>query len=106
MARMKAKKAESKPTGPFQRRLETAVWAGWCTVLIWFCVMTFSWVIWLVFLPVQPEWALRLWGGGALEWSTMQTMVLLFFGVFKMMLLAFLMVVVFLSLWLRRLKQA
>ena len=105
MARMKAKKAESKPTSPFQRRLETAVWAGWCTVLIWFCVMTVSWLIWLVFLHARPGWVRYMWGGGSLRWAAMQTMVLWFFGVFKMMMWAFLMVVVFLALWLRRLKQ-
>ncbi|MBL7134631.1 MAG: hypothetical protein ISS78_11080 [Phycisphaerae bacterium] len=105
MARKKAKKAARKPIEPFQRRLETAVWAGWCTVLIWFCVMTFSWVIWQVFLHVHPEWVRCLWGGGALRWAAMQKLVLLFFGMFKMMLWVFLMVVVFLALWLRRLKQ-
>lgn len=106
MARKKAKKAASEPTDPFQQRLATAVWAGWCTVLIWFLIMTLSWLIWLVFLHVQPEWVRYMWGGGELEWEWMQKMVLWFFGAFKMLLFGFLMVVMFLSFWLRRLKQA
>ena len=105
MARKKATKAAEK-TDQFQHRLAAAVRAGWCTVLIWFCVMTFSWVIWTVFLHVKPVWVRSMWGGGDLEWSSMQTMVLWFFGVFKMMLFAFVAVVLFLTLWLRGLKQA
>ncbi len=106
MAKEKAEKAASESTDPFQRRLATAVWAGWCTVLIWFAVMTFSWVIWLVFLHIKPDCVRFMWGGGDLKWATMQRMVLWFFGVFKMLLFAFLVVVMFLSFWLRRLKQA
>lgn len=106
MARKKAKKAAGDPTDPFERRLATAVWAGWCTVLIWACLLTVSWLIWLVFLHVQPEWVRCMWGGGELEWTAMQTLVLWFFAVFKMVLLVFVMVVIFLALWLRGLKQA
>lgn len=105
MAIENEKEAAEKPTDLFQRRLATAVRAGWCTVLIWFCVMTFSWLIWLVFLHVQPEWVRFMWGGH-LEWPAMQEMVLWFFATFKMMLFAFLAVVLFLTLWLRGLKQA
>ncbi len=105
MARKKATKVPGEPTDLFQRRLATAVRAGWCTVLIWFCLLMVSWLIWLVFMHVQPEWVHFLWGG-KLEWSTMQEMTLWFYGVFKMMLWAFVMVVLFLTLWLRGLKRA
>ena len=90
----------------FEKRLCTAVPAAWWTVVIWMVWMTAAWLIWLVFLNVRPDWLLTLWGGGKLTWDTVQNLCLWFFAVIKMILFAFLMVTIFLTLWAGRLKKA
>lgn len=90
----------------FEKRVRAAVPAAWWTVVIWVVWMTAAWLIWLVFLNVRPDWLLALWGGGKLTWETVQTICLWFFGIMKMIMFAFVMVTIFLTLWARRLKKA
>ena len=90
----------------FEKRLCAAVPAAWWTVVIWMVWMTVAWLIWLAYLSFRPDWLLALWGGGNLTWDTVQNLCLWFFSVMKMIMFAFLMVTIVLTLWARRLKRA
>lgn len=92
--------------GEFTKRLRAAVVAGWWTVAICWIFLTISWLIYMCIMHVQPEWLRTLWGGGPLTWDGIQTICLWFFGIFKLVLWAMLMIVLFLTLWLRQLKRA
>ncbi|MCD4699429.1 MAG: hypothetical protein K8R91_02515 [Phycisphaerae bacterium] len=87
------------------KRVRSAAVAGWWTVLIAAVWMTAGWFAFLAFLHYQPEWLLKLWGGGDLDWTDVQGIVLWFFAVFKLMLFAVVMVVIWLTLWSKRLKR-
>ena len=88
-----------------QKRVRSAAVAGWWTILIAAVWMTVGWVGFLVILNTEPGWLLKLWGGGDLDWAGVQRIVLLFFSIFKLMLFAFIIVVLWLTLWSRRLKR-
>jgi len=92
--------------GEFTRRLRAAVVAGWWTVAIWVIFLTISWLIYLCIMHTRPEWLRTLWGGGIITWEKIQTVYIWFFGAFKVVLWAVLMVTVFLTLWARNLKKA
>ena len=91
-----------------QKRVRSAAVAGWWTILIAAVWMTVGWVAFLVILNTEPGWMLRLWGypdTSSLRWQQVRTIVLQFFAVFKLMLFAFVIVVIWLTLWSRRLKR-
>ena len=98
-------KAAAGTENTFERRLQAAVRAGWCTIAIWAILLTVSWLVWLIFMHTQPRWLIWLWGG-QLTWPKVQEVCIWFYGAFKIVLFSFLMIVVFATLWLRRLRCA
>ena len=88
-----------------QKRVRSAAVAGWWTILIAAAWMTLAWLAFLVILNTEPGWLLKLWGGGDLDWPDVQMIVLYFFSVFKLMLFAVVIVVIWLTLWSRRLRR-
>jgi hypothetical protein len=90
----------------FARRVGSAAVAGWWTILIAALWLTAVWLAWLGLLAAEPGWVLKLWGGHDLTWADAQRMVLWFMAVFKIILWVALMVMIWLSLWSRRLKRA
>jgi len=90
----------------FTMKLRAAVIAGWWTLLIWWGVLAVAWLVWLCFLRARPDWMLAACGGGDLTWTALQRMVLRAIGFYKMVMYVFLMVLVWMSLWVRRLRKA
>jgi len=91
-----------------QKRVRSAAVAGWWTVLIVAIWMTVAWLALLVILNSKPGWIMWLWGfpdADSLHWRQMRIIVLQFFAVFKLMLFVFVVVVIWLTLWSRRLKR-
>ena len=90
----------------FRKRVKSAAIAGWWTALIAWLVMLFSWGVWEVILHTQPAWMLWWFGGGELEWLTIQKLCLTIFGAFKIGLILMVTVVIWLSFWARGLKRS
>jgi len=88
------------------RRLRAATGAGWRVLVIWWLLLALSWVVYLVIMDRRPEWIRALWGGYALQWEQIQEVYVWLFGVMKIMLLAWLIGVLFLTFLRRGLKRA
>ena len=88
------------------KRVRSAAVAGWWTILIVAVLMTVQWFVVLAILHYQPRCLLALWGGGDLDWPDVHQILLQFFAYFKLMMLAVVVVVIWLSLWSRGLKRA
>jgi len=92
--------------GQFETRLRCAVAAGWWTVLIGVLWLTVAWLVWLLILgsPRLIELVGRMWGG--VELAQMKQITVAFFGLFKIAMGFGLMVVIFLTIWSRKLRKA
>ena len=90
----------------FTKRLRSAAAAGWWTVVVGAICLTASWLIWLALLHTRPAWLLTLWGGGELTWPQVQTLMLWFFGAFKLILFVAVLLAIWLTLWARALKRS
>ena len=95
-----------------QKRVRSAAMAGWWTILIAAVWMTVGWLAFLAIMHTEPGWLLRLWGYPDTdnlhwdgEWGQVHGIILYFFAAFKLMLFAFVIVVIWLTLWSRRLKR-
>lgn len=86
-------------------RVRSAAVAGWWTILIIGIFMMVQWFFVLAILSIRPAWLLSLWGGGDLDWPEVHTIIIYFFGAFKLILFTFVIVVIWLTLWSRRLKR-
>ena len=88
------------------KRVGAAAAAGWWTILIAVVWLLIGWLAFLAIMRARPGWLLYCWGGGDLTWSTVHTIWLWFFGVFKVAVPVAVLIVVWLSLWARQLKRA
>jgi len=88
------------------KRIRAAAGAGWWTILILAAWMTVGYAIWILILPAEPEWIRCLWGGRNLTWDQIHVVYLWFYGVVKMVLLVFLTVTIWLTIWGRKLRKA
>lgn len=88
----------------FYKRVRSAAIAGWWTLLIVAVFMTLNWFAFLAMVRARPEWMLRLWGPD-IAWSTIQTVGLWGIAVFKICVWVAAMIVIWLSLWARRLGR-
>ncbi|MCP4379789.1 MAG: hypothetical protein GY794_26935 [bacterium] len=91
-------------TRTFTQRVQTAAYAGWCTVIIAAIWLTLAWFAYLAMRCYEPEWVLTLWGGG-ITWDQMHWLMLIFMSVIKMILFCLIMVTIWLTIWGRRLKK-
>jgi hypothetical protein len=92
--------------GEFEKRLRTAVRAAWCTIIGGVVMMTATWLGSLWIMHAQPDWIRTMWGGQSLTWDQMQTTILWFFSIFKLILWTAMLGALFLTLWARNLKKA
>ena len=87
------------------RRVRAAAAAGWWTLLIFAVWLVIARLIVLWLMTAEPKWVLALCGGEPITWQTLKPMYLWFFGAMKVLLLGALAVVVWLTLWSRRLRR-
>jgi hypothetical protein len=88
----------------FAGRIRSAAIAGWWTILIGSLFLTFQWLASLALLSIKPGWLLTLWGPD-ITWETVRTIWLWAMAIFKICLWLITLVVIWLSLWARRLSR-
>ncbi|MGO9138067.1 MAG: hypothetical protein ACLP9S_17150 [Syntrophales bacterium] len=88
----------------FTKRVRAAAAAGWWTFLIVYCFLILQWLLYLFIMSRQPSWMLKLMGEG-LTWQTYQTLWLWGMLVFKLGILLMGVIVVWLTIWGRRLSR-
>ena len=91
--------------GEFAQHVRAAAIAGWWTLLIATIFLNVQWVAYLSIMASKPAWMLRFWGGGDVHWSSIQTIWIWITAVFKMIVWVAAMLVIWLSLWARRLTR-
>jgi len=90
----------------FEKRLQAAVAAGWWTAVIWWAFLAASWLFYLAIWYGKPDWMLVLWGHGQDEWPAVRTVFFWFLGGFKLAGLILFMMLIYLTIWSRRLRRA
>ena len=88
----------------FTKRVRAAAAAGWWTLLIVYCLLILQWLLYLFVTCRQPNWMLKLLGEG-LSWPVYQTLWLWGMLAFKLVILLMAVVVVWLTIWGRRLSR-
>ena len=88
----------------FAKRVRSAAIAGWWTILIGSLFLVLQWLAGQVLLSAKPGWFLAFWGPG-ITWETVETIWWWIMAIFKMCLWLMALVVIWLSLWARRLKS-
>jgi hypothetical protein len=86
--------------------VRAAAVAGWFTSLIGGIWVTVGWLVFLAVLGAKPHWLLTMWGGGNLGWDEVQTMMLWFIGVLKMIVFVFVLVSICLTITAHKLSKA
>jgi len=89
----------------FARCVRSAAIAGWWTILIGALFLTLQWLASQLLLSAKPAWLLALWGPDV-TWETVRTVWLWAMAIFKMCLWVMTLLVIWLSLWSRRLKSS
>ena len=89
---------------PFEHRLQAAATAGWWVILIAVLFLIVQWIAYLVVMDVRPEWIRCLWGPG-ISWARVQSVWFGMMVVFKVIMWVVLLLVIWLTLWARRLKK-
>ncbi|HVO65722.1 MAG TPA: hypothetical protein VMT12_04480 [Syntrophales bacterium] len=88
----------------FTKRVRAAAAAGWWTLMIVYCFLLIQWFLYLFVMSKQPSWMLKFWGEG-FTWSVYQTLWLWGILIFKIGILLMIVVVVWLTVWGRRLLR-
>jgi len=88
----------------FTKRVRAAAAAGWWTILIVYCFLILQWLLYLFIMSRHPSWMLNLMGEG-LTWQTYQMLWLWGIGAFKLGVLLMAVIVVWLTIWGRRLSR-
>jgi hypothetical protein len=87
----------------FETRLRSAATAGWWTWLIAAGVFLLQWIAYLLVVSAQPDWLLTLWGPGS-TWPEVRHAWFIGLAGFKVLLAMAAFVLVWLTLWARRLR--
>ena len=87
----------------FAKKVRDAAIAGWWTVAIFIVWLSVMWFAFLAIVSAKPSWMSALWGD--VSWSSIQTVALWAMVVLKICLWLMVAVVVWLSLWARRLGR-
>jgi hypothetical protein len=88
----------------FTKKVRSAAIAGWWTLLIAYVVLLIQWFAYLLIMSKQPEGMLSLWGAGV-SWPEMRMIWLWGMVAYKLGVGMMLFVVIWLTLWARRLAQ-
>jgi hypothetical protein len=87
------------------KTVRAAAVAGWWTSLIGAAWVTAAWLVWLAIMSARPGWLLALWGVSDLGWEQVQTMMLWFIGVMKIILFVFILTSICLTIMARKLRK-
>lgn len=90
----------------FTRRVRSAAVAGWWTLLIGAVFLAITWGAYLAVMCTKPAWMLGYWGGAGMNWEMMQVVWVWMTAIFKLVLWVAAIIVVWLTLWARRLARA
>jgi hypothetical protein len=88
----------------FENRLRASARAGWGTLLIGVVFLVVQWAIYLLVMSTQPSWLLVLWGNG-MSWDTVRTLWFWGAAAFKFCLWLMALVVIWLTLWARQMRN-
>lgn len=88
----------------FEMRVRTAAISGWWTLLTGVAFLTLQWIIFLLVMSVRPAWLLSLLGGG-LDWESLRNVWFWGAAIFKLLLWLLALIVLWLTLWARRLRK-
>jgi hypothetical protein len=88
----------------FIKKVRTAAVAGWWTVLIAYCLLLISWFIYLPIMKIQPEGMVCLLGKGV-TWEEIRTIWLWGMVAYKLSVAMLLFVVIWLTLWAKKLAK-
>jgi hypothetical protein len=88
----------------FTRKVRSAAIAGWWTLLIFYCILLIQWLAYVLIMTRQPAGMLCIWGAGV-TWSEIRTIWLWGMVAYKLGIGMMLFVVVWLTLWARRLAK-
>lgn len=88
----------------FARKVRSAAVAGWWTLLIAYCILLIQWLAYVLIMSRQPAGMLCIWGPGA-TWPEIRTIWLWGMVAYKLGVGMMLFVVIWLTLWARRLAK-
>ena len=88
----------------FTKKVRSAAIAGWWTLLIAYVVLLIQWFAYLLIMSSQPAGMLFLWGNGV-SWPEIRAIWLWGMVAYKLGVGMMLFVVIWLTLWARRLAQ-
>ena len=77
-----------------------AACAGWWTVVVGAAWMISAWLIWRKILKAKPQWLRSLWGVD-MEWKEIQSLMITFIAVVKIILFVCILASLWLTLWAR-----
>ncbi len=80
--------------------IQAAAAAGWWTVLIGAVWLTLTWLIWMQILRSKPAWLIKLWGCD-ISWDQVQSVMITFMAVAKLILFVCILASIWLTLWAR-----
>jgi hypothetical protein len=89
----------------FHLRVRSAAVAGWWALLIAIGWSILAALAWRGLVQARPDWLLTLWNVPDLTWPEAQRITFWFFATFKLLLWLWALVMVWLSLWARRLGR-
>jgi len=84
--------------------VRSAAKAGWWTLLIAFCILLLSWLLYLPIMAMKPAGMLCLMGEGV-TWMEIRTVWLWAMVIYKLGMAMMISVVVWLTLWVRQLDK-
>jgi hypothetical protein len=87
----------------FQKRVKAAAVAGWWTLLVAAIFLTIQWIAYIS-MDTWPTWMSRLMVNDS-DWITTRNVCFWIIAIFKMCIWLMAMVVNWLTLWARQLKQ-
>lgn len=85
-------------------KVRSAAIAGWWTLLFAAGFALLLWISYTVLIKPHPPWVLSVMGPD-LKWSTIQTLYLWIFSVYRLIVWILLLVVLWLTLWARQLRR-
>jgi hypothetical protein len=88
----------------FIKKVRTAAVAGWWTLLIAYCILLVQWFAYLLIMESLPAGMLCIWGAGV-TWPEMRTIWLYAMVIYKIAVGMMLFVVIWLTLWAKKLAK-
>ena len=88
----------------FEKKVRAAAVAGWWVILIAVCFLTLLWLLYLAVMSTHPAWLLALWGPDV-DWHFVQNVWFWAVVAFKLCVWLMVFVVLWLTLWARRLRK-